>query len=218
MKFLKSVAMVPAKLFGYPVLSVVAAFHGLFYGLGSLMMGIIKNFGQVILLLFAPLSVAIRAKSNSGLEVVGMVMTIVSAFALLFCNVPNISNFFGQPVSDSLGMWLLNHNNIILTLTSMYLLSCLYEGGRVYANWWTGATPSQPEIPEANPPVGGVAPQSHLTMFSKIQDKDNVSESEGWQLLKEAVAVGENGKMKLGEMPHLAKMVADRAPTSAVVH
>lgn len=102
---------------------------------------------------------------------------------------------------------------VLVFLCASNIFAGLFITGRAYYDYLTGPEKGQSEVPEAKL----AAPQGHLTMFSKISDKDKVSEEEGWQLLEEAIQVGKSGKMKLGDMSHLVKMVSDRAPTAAVV-
>ncbi len=186
---LKSLALFSVKLVAYPVLAVVAIIHGLLFGFASTVGSVIKHFGSVVMLPFAAFSVLQRSKSGSGLEILAGAMGVVNLFIIIFGNVPNIARLFDGPLKDSVAVWLQSHNTIILTLTATNLCSVLYEGGRAYCDYLFGKESSQSEVPEAKI----VAPQSHLTMFSKIYDKDKVSEEEAWTLLVEAVAIGKDG-------------------------
>lgn len=215
MRFLVSKALFPVKLVVYPVMAVVAALHGVFAVAFAIIVGVVKNFGTIAMAPFASWSVARieNDKITPGTNDIGFPYAMASSGHIL---VLMLTGLIGALASDhviSANTANMVYKGVAVLLTTN-ALSGLYEGGRAYANWWTGAKPSQPEAAEQK----SMSPQSFLTMLDKIQDEDKVSEEKAWTLLDEAVQVGKNGRMKLGDMAHFVKMVSDRAPTPAVVH
>ncbi len=181
---------------------------------------IVEDLGVFALSLIAAPSVISRANNTpqgGRRPTVGAVAGALAAVYGVFGSAV-VATFYYFPLasenvhSDPYHNFLRQHPMPFMALGVCQLFSLIYELGKNY--WTSGAKPSQPEIPEAKV----VAPQSHLTMFSKIQDKDKISEEEAWTFLREAVDIGKNGKMKLGDVDHLVKMISARAPTPAVVH
>lgn len=184
----------------------------------------VRNRGSIALFPFASLKVASNGEMGAILATVAYLYVLVPAAGINVSNIP-WSSLAKTPLVDLPGSLLAMHQMgmiqpmhyvsaaLIALLTSNVLVG-LYMAGRVYHNWLTSPAEAESEAPEAKV----IAPQSHLTMFSKIQEKERVSEEEAWTLLKEAAEVGANGKMKLGDMESIAKMISARAPTPAVVH
>lgn len=188
----------------------------------------IRNRGSIAIFPFASIKVAKDEGSDGGVVFGAMVFylyCLVTAALTTSSSVPWIALAETPLASLPSSVWKLHQMGMIQPLHYVFAASALllasnvfvglFMAGGAYYRYLMSPKPSpKEEIPEAKV----MAPQSHLTMFSKIQDKDKVSEEEGWTLLGEAVEVGKNGKMKLGDVPHLAKMICDRAPSTAVVH
>lgn len=220
LKFLKAVPMTfPVNLVTYPALAVVAMFHGLFHGLGSVVYGSVANFGLLLLMPFAFPTTIRRTPPDSKTTVFDACVFVgagMSFGAAALGVVINLLNFYGgAPNATNAGQWLISHWQLFVALGATQILSGLYELGRWYANKMGGAKASQSdEAPDAKV----IAPQSYGTMISKIMSRDKWSQEEAGTLLVEVGENVKNDRMKLNDAKDALKMISDRAPTAAVVH
>ncbi|MDP1719167.1 MAG: hypothetical protein Q8L24_01945 [bacterium] len=214
-------AIFPVKLVIFPVMAVVAMLHGVLGCVTVIVVDVMKNFGTVAMAPFAACSVVriasdkIDPKNNDRWVPYGFAG--VYGLILLMNSVTR-----GGILADSGGLVARAPGDtfmrVLAVLWATNILSCLYEGGRAYCNYLTTPSSGRPEVPEANPPAGGAAPQSFLTMFNKIEKMYKISEDEAWALTAEIDRLGSEGKIKFGEMINLTKMIVARIPTPAVVY
>ncbi len=204
-----SVATFPVQLVVFPVMAVVAALHGLLIAFA----GIVKNLGWIVVSPFIAASALLNSDEDDVYKwipaVAGVVACVVGGIFLMVFGFSTSTSPNDIAVND----WLSAHRLFILLPIGTNVLSGLYEGGRAYFNYLTGASKSQSGTNEKN----GMPPQSYLTMMSKIGEKDRLDLAEARSLFGEVAELVKNDKVNLKEADQLLKMIYRVAPAPAVV-
>ncbi len=202
--------MFPITLVTYPILAVVAMLHGV--------LAVAKNLGTIIMAPFAVCSVArivdgkIDPEGDDG--GVPYCLAVCAGISLLVGTVTRVAildggygGFFSRAPGDT-------YMRVLGVVWATNVLSCLYEGGRVYCNYLTGsassrqagAKPSRSETAEKK----AMTPQTFLTMFSKIEERDSIPEDEADKIFADVISLMQDGKLKPKEVRQLCRMIAGR--------
>lgn len=213
-KVLKSLALFPVKLVGYPLMVPVALVHGIL----EVSWVVSLNIHKVILMpLVMPTAARIaydkidpqRCDRDVPYMLAGAGLASLMLFGALiyaFADDHRISENFATPVL-----------RVVAVLFATNALSLFYEGGRKYCAFLAGSKTSQPEVPEANPPAGGAAPPSDfLSMFNRIADKKQHTKGECGKLLADICGLWGDGKISSKDFRALKKSLLERTPAAGI--